>query len=300
MAPPPSQAGKFKPRKPARAIAASSAGNPTAASSRGRRRTPAAARVAPQGKAYFTAQPAGGGVVTAPSRQEVDEEIVGTLDQAVGATFSQSASQQRDVGTRPAASGPFSERAGGFAVATTHLPSSSDGGGYIYYDSDSSMEDEFAPTRDAHESIARPLTLPLFSSVGISDESLEYDTSAGGLSATFQNGPNSVQTSRSNQNLEVSFLPKANEWCLVQLPTRLPIMLPNKNEADLDEVKVIETAPVATPPIQEEAFDNALLQARAPGRLGRLLVYESGKTVFVTDDSEEGTPVCNFIVIMVS
>jgi RNA polymerase III RPC4 len=298
MAPPPSQAGKFKPRKPAQAIAVSS-GNPAVpSSSRGRRRSPAAVRVAPQGKAYFTAQPAGRVAVTGPPRQEVDEEIVGTLDQAVGATISVSAAQQRDAGTRPVASAPFSERAGGSAVATAHLPGSSDGGGYMYYDSDSSMEYELALTRDTHGSVPRPLTLPLIPPVGNSDEN-EHAALEGGFAATSQHGSNSVQASLPNQNREPSFIPAANEWCLVQLPTRLPFVLPTKNESDAEEVKIVETASVATPPIQEEAFDNALLQARAPGRLGRILVYASGRTVFVTDDDEEGTPVRRLSVAMV-
>ena len=50
--------------------------------------------------------------------------------------------------------------------------------------------------------------------------------------------------------------------------------------ANNDQDEEPTTAEASTAPVQTDAFDNALLHAK-PGRLGKLIVYKSGKTVLV-------------------
>lgn len=99
-----------------------------------------------------------------------------------------------------------------------------------------------------------------------------------------------------------------NSWFLVQLPTRLPAMQMNFNFSEtragendeMDNVEnydnVAESAPsssdnnnainniseVVVPPVTTGSFDNGLDKI-APGRIGKILVYKSGKTVLVMD-----------------
>ena len=99
-----------------------------------------------------------------------------------------------------------------------------------------------------------------------------------------------------------------DSWFLVQLPTRLP---PLKQNAVADRADIVPSAAgvdgiidvdnpnannlaadgtpiegaiaeVITPPVVANSFDNSLVNA-APGRLGKILVYKSGKTVLVMD-----------------
>ena len=111
-----------------------------------------------------------------------------------------------------------------------------------------------------------------------------------------------------NQHSAYEF--EKDSWFLVQLPTRLPPLRSSMVEQDgppepgdddgttlpthadqtttLQETAKIDTAEVATPPVRVECFDNAMTSA-IPGRMGKIRVHQSGKTVLVltaTDGSE--------------
>ena len=98
---------------------------------------------------------------------------------------------------------------------------------------------------------------------------------------------------------------------LVQLPTRLPPLESSNTkqtaEPDDDAVTPFEItsesqtqqealggategglpliAEVVTPPVIANSFDNSLANA-SPGRLGKIIVYKSGRTVFVMQGSD--------------
>jgi hypothetical protein len=97
-----------------------------------------------------------------------------------------------------------------------------------------------------------------------------------------------------------------NSWFLVQLPTRLPKVVQqsddtnNENDdadgpmdvSDAQQQKqnpAAATSEVRNNAIQTESFDNALSSAK-PGRIGRMLVYKSGKTVLVLEGTHIGDP----------
>jgi hypothetical protein len=99
-----------------------------------------------------------------------------------------------------------------------------------------------------------------------------------------------------------------NSWFLVQLPTRLPPMQKNFTSSETgtveddemgnaeDNENVADSAPsssdvnnamnniseVIVPPVTTGSFDNGLDKIAA-GRIGKMLVYKSGKTVLVMD-----------------
>ena len=100
-----------------------------------------------------------------------------------------------------------------------------------------------------------------------------------------------------------------NGWFLVQLPTRLPKTVkdesPEPESADSDSAHLagataapdavtsnqptltsaaaeLATTQVTLPPVQTDRFDNNLTTA-VPGRLGKIIVYKSGKTVLVLE-----------------
>jgi hypothetical protein len=101
-----------------------------------------------------------------------------------------------------------------------------------------------------------------------------------------------------------------NSWFLVQLPTRLPPMQKNvsRQENDNDDAEGGEGAnrntamdstassandntmnnlsEVAVPPVTTSCFDHGL-DKNAPGKIGKILVYKSGKTVLVLDGPDD-------------
>ena len=91
----------------------------------------------------------------------------------------------------------------------------------------------------------------------------------------------------------------SSDWFLVQLPTRLPPMQAQNgkdvidgrnsqsraaqlhgNESDDDDENSSIKKPVALPNVLDSHFDNVLLHPQLQGgKLGKLMVYQSGKTV---------------------
>jgi hypothetical protein len=95
-----------------------------------------------------------------------------------------------------------------------------------------------------------------------------------------------------------------NSWFLMQLPTRLPRIVQQSDDTNNDnddtngpmdvsdaqqQVPTAATSDVRTAPVHTESFDNALSSAK-PGRIGRMLVYKSGKTVLVLEGTHIGDP----------
>jgi hypothetical protein len=91
---------------------------------------------------------------------------------------------------------------------------------------------------------------------------------------------------------------ETESWFLVQLPTRLPpLQKKHYNTTNDDNNEVFPEHPVCevdggdqnviayisevvTQPVKSQSFDNTLISA-APGKIGKILVYKSGKTVLV-------------------
>jgi len=104
---------------------------------------------------------------------------------------------------------------------------------------------------------------------------------------------------------------KDGEWILLQLPTRLPPVRQRHGEAT-DTYQASPTGPVSpssqqqqqqqqqtdahqvnVSPLQTDRFDNTLANA-IPGRLGKLIVYKSGKVVLVLERPGGSPPVSPF------
>lgn len=97
-----------------------------------------------------------------------------------------------------------------------------------------------------------------------------------------------------------------NSWFLVQLPTRLPLVVQQSDDVnngnddtngpmDVSDAQQQQQNPAAATtevrnnPVQTESFDNALSSAK-PGKIGRMLVYKSGKTVLILEGPHIGDP----------
>lgn len=358
MPPPPSQKGKFKPRKPVKKVtkpgaaaaaaiqpseapssAAAAAFNPTydrggrggrggrgrgadggrgGRGGRGRGRAPL-----PQGKVFFTAgakQETGAAkkrvsAATRMQNREVDpsEEVVGQLDAAIGT----STGKQSDGGKKSILDSMDYEDQDQYAE-----PQPGRGGkGFtlegVFYDSDSSEEEE-RNKRRVRQTTVKPVELPfpiveLPLGVGAKGRPVMYDipqTKAVSSDPSLQE--HDMQIPESGYSPFVDLKQKGaleweqDSWFLVQLPTRLPPLQQNVPEGPApgsdndepvttDEVTSAEANPmqiiseVVTPPVVSTSFDNALVNS-VPGRLGKLVVYKSGKTVLVME-GPDGTKV---------
>ena len=382
--PPPPQAGKFKPRKPAKKISVGGVVPETVTSTstqpqqqqprrpsqgrggRGGGRGRGSRAPIPQGKAFFTAQPApqsaGRGnhnnsrstpieplTVTSGVTQNQppmtlqqqrqarrkrdgmntgmdDEEIVGTLDEAVGYSLPVGSKNPLD-----SVGGPSKDHKNSSTTSSSNLERALLGqtalssqpylgpNGYIY-DSDSSEDDENDESGDVvvrNVGVQRPLTLP-FPSKERKDSyhhnNVTPDTIGSTVSAPV------IKESKS----QFPFLntDDDNAYFLVQLPTRLPPVISNHDATRTNshgnfndpiavpsssdpDVRMVDPVAVATPSIQSNAFDNVLTNAK-PGRIGKLKIYRSGRTVLVLDSSpnDDGTttstPVCSKVFVFIT
>jgi hypothetical protein len=177
------------------------------------------------------------------------------------------------------------------------------------YDSDSSDEGGSRSEREQGAmSGIQPLELPFVpaSPVPMEVESaVAHDDETEGAISSFQDEtPASSPFVDVNNNNEL--VPEKDAWFLVQLPTRLP---PLKKKVSAEgvassassgqqpdqvqsiqlesvqsegEIPVNSISDVVTPPMLGDAFDNQLATAE-PGKIGKILVYKSGKTVLVME-----------------
>lgn len=284
----------------------------------------------PQGTAFFTAQPAavstsgttsrqrrsaaaatadglgaagrGGGGPTGLKREAgaTEEEIVGTLEEAVGshgpapvASATSAPKTSKDTALERALAGGRDDSGAGDNFGPA---------GFLYdSDSDSSdCEEEVKANHRRTKStpsnsgmIQQPLTLPFPPVGGVDDCRGALYPATNDTSWQRQQKP-ALSPFVHTENQQ-ALRAERDAWFLVQFPTRLPAVEQQAPPRAAggggdDEVTVIqeEFAAVATPPIQLEAFDNALANA-VPGRLGRIKIYKSGKTVFVTE-RQDGAP----------
>jgi hypothetical protein len=306
--PPPSQAGKFKPRKPAKkaragyvitpgsaaGLAAAAARPSTVTSStdavgKGGRQPRGRSFHQPisQGSVFFTgnnipaaakkgrSRSAGARVKKDGGEGGEEEVVVGQLDVGIGASAASLAKIEKQRAKKAAA-----ESAGDYYAddgTGTNRPSRKSSGGaaqldYIMYDSDSDLDVE-----SWSENALQPIQLPLPSLTYAMDQ-LEPEMQF----APFHTYPSSEEHS---------------QWYLFQLPTRLPPLQSQQEEEsdEKEEAKENDDAVVAavtpdipevvTSPILAGGFDNALATAKA-GKLGRIQVYKSGKAVLVMDGPE--------------
>lgn len=241
------------------------------------------------------------GLIRAKSKdQEATEEVVGQLETAIGSSKGAGLGGPNSMDyTEEYQQSNFGDQAekGSFAME-----------GFMY-DSDSSREEERAKGKSKQYSTIEPLELPFPSEplplgIGSSVRPVAYESSTGNPS------PDAVPSEQGvaivNQDAaEPSVCPfvdpkdkeklswEQNSWFLVQLPTRLPPLQPKTTdgpmpvysaEDPIDDINVEDPNQLAaisdlvTPPITAKSHDNVLTGV-APGRIGRILVYKSGKTV---------------------
>lgn len=358
--PPPSQAGRFKPRKPAKKIrvgestggasttitsdttapasAASAAASGASSSSRSTRPSSGGAggrggrggrgARAPvqQGRAFFEAAPkpsattsssgasrsgattgrmgasaasgTRGGRGTALTRRDptAQEEIVGFLEEGVGASAAAKAKASKGSlldrleDEEEGATSP--EVAARKPLKTTNATSADD----FYFDDDSSDDDgkEVKPLGTLHRSNTprlQPIVLPASESadlpepsVALPEEVPSHGKSAHNLpvdpvpSLTTQLRGTKVVTDEADPRLAIP----EDEWMFVQLPTRLPplqsVPQPPPEPVSSASLRGSEdgAVPVNLPSVRADRFDHSLVRA-VPGRLGRLAVYKSGR-----------------------
>jgi hypothetical protein len=360
MAPPPTQQGKFKPRKPATkkvnpgasaatapaatptvvaaaAAAAAAAADPGRGDGRGGRGRGRDGRgrgrgrgPAPQGKVFFTATPrpatssstrrsasasasasspvAGGSLVDGnrakakqASDQDPSEEVVGQLDNAIGSSKAKRSGEQAGsiLDTMDYEDQNESEMQG--RGGRNNLFEG------ITYDSDSSQEEERKSRKSKHSTIM-PSELPfpielLPLGIGSNERPVMYecqDMTETQVSHSplilVQEKPKTATSPFVDTKHKKDIELERNSWFLVQFPTRLPPLQQNTPDAPITQgegeeeetetaakgIPIPTVAEVATPPVVVNSFDNSLWNA-VPGRLGKLVVYKSGKTVLVLE-----------------
>lgn len=332
--PPPTQAGRFKPRKPAKRIAPTSAtpiAVPGAVTSSSEARTTAPGRgrgaggggrggrgrgVLPQGQVFFTgtdkpaatsSRTSATAVAAASSKRkgkaagmiisssavaggpkpiksvalEVQEEILTTHEEEEEVIVPDAAPRSAKVLSaatsepKEASQYDYGDQSGDNAAPSDALAH--------YYDSDSADEEETMRDR-RKESQLQPILVDstrVSSNLTASSPPLSNEHASPHLVS-----PLSIPSTS-------SVLPNGkNSLLLVQLPTRLPpiISATRPDEVHKDSVVTEEEAvQVSTPAVELGAFDNQLTDAQ-PGRLGKILVYKSGRTVLVWE-SAPGEPV---------
>ncbi len=232
--------------------------------------------------------------------QEAIEEVVGQLDTAIGT------SKDGRVGGYGGTSMDYDED-----YEQTHFSEKAEKGSFamegFMYDSDSSREEERAKGQKDEYSSTMPLELPfppqpLPLGIGSTFRPLAYESDLPSPDLA----PSEQLVGNMNQHLpEPSLSPFVNpreedklswekdSWFLVQLPTRLPPLQPRapdgpmptfSAEDPIDDVNVEDPnqqpsiSEVVTPPLTAKSHDNVLTSA-APGRIGKIIVYKSGKTV---------------------
>jgi hypothetical protein len=236
------------------------------------------------------------------------EEVVGQLDVAIGSskstpTVTKSMLESLDYEEQ--------DKEFGRPTLTGQANLNLDG---VMYDSDSSEEEAAPRGRRIHNSMA-PLELPfpvetLPVGVGEAERPLSYETpdiitsELSTLAVAQSDGETGGSPFVSEQQAEdVSW--ERDSWFLMQLPTRLPPLKQNNpnttSSMDVDDdgayavnssaVPTSSISEVVTQPVVTSGFDNVLLSA-APGRIGKMVVYKSGKTILVMEGPNNSTVGC--------
>ena len=222
------------------------------------------------------------------------EEVVGQLDTAIGGSENIKKESILESGTDDHKE---AERPLDFSEVPTGLNISA---GCIY-DSDSS--DETSSRISKSTSLIPPLELP-FSTKSVNTRIQPDKTNSSYFGEqNYEDYSESTQSPFAVRNQSEDSRQENNSWFLVQLPSRLPPMQKDmshhKNEeSELEEgdrndpsassstIDHSNLSEVAVPPVTTNCFDNSL-HKNAPGRIGKILVYKSGKTVLVMDGPDD-------------
>lgn len=255
---------------------------------------------------------------------ESSEEIVGQLDKAIGSSGGQGRAKKIEQDDEDSTE---TEAQTAIKVEENEnknsLPKSYSAPDGFTYDSDSS--DEQVNIQQVRSSTILPGRLPfpvapLPVGVGGHKRPLTYKNQANDTSyVEEEEKPVTASSHQANQIVEqqqpspfvdarsaTDLQKEMDSFFLFQFPTRLPTLLQQTsvkseniegNDENMEEIPAKaaeslpeprETAEVSTAPVKAQCFDNVLINA-APGRLGKLLVYKSGKTVLVVE-GPEGSP----------
>lgn len=260
----------------------------------------------------------GGAAAATAQRTKKDtastEEVVGQLEVAIGSSKDGPKSSGKDSILD---SMDFEDQEGelfrpaGVAQGNASLE------GFMY-DTDSSEEEESARKNKSADYIMAPLSLPLKDSYTRSSETEgPKSRQAGDYPEPINSDPTSTTTTEADGATRPSpfedLASQKDDWFLVQLPTRLPPLRQKVDESvaamnvDEDEEREQVTSStdettsayseVVTHPVVPGGFDNALLSA-APGRIGKMIVYKSGKTVLVMEGTDGSTVRCRISKIV--
>ena len=265
------------------------------------------------------------------AKQEADgsEEVVGELDKAIGATSSPAKISSRSKSKKSDmkqidldAMDLFEDGTEAKKTRSSRASKTETLMQHILYDSDSSDEDGGQHSIPPSSNI-QPLELPfpaggLPLGVGAKDRPKMYEirdemkSSSGDVPQVLHQHEGEPEDDVSpfigTDRSVYDRMQEEDSWFLVQLPTRLPPLrqiepevqivpsstvdgsgdsMADENAAETSDPSI---ADVVTPPVVPNSFDNSLANAE-PGRLGKILVYKSGKTVLVMD-GPNGSKVC--------
>ena len=252
---------------------------------------------------------------------ETTEEVVGQLETGIGATT--------DGGRASSADGPQSSQAasamdydrkeeGGNEAAAVKGSFAFDA---FMYDSDSSREEDREFNQQRKPMTIRPLELPFPSQplplgVGCSSRPVAYESvtsyseaNAKGVVGTIhQELPEPIMSPFVDASDRQKLAWEQDSWFLVQLPTRLPPLQPTitnhpptvlssdnvmEEHTETNESTIRPTTPfsdVVTPPVTSKTHDH-VLTGTAPGRIGKMIVYKSGRTVLRMEGPEGTEPI---------
>lgn len=281
-------------------------GSEKPASASAKKRSPAGSSSASSGK-------------TKNKDSETTEEVVGQLDTAIGTSKDKKSAGEKSANkssTTANNSGvDYFEETPTETVAKVSFVLE----GFMY-DSDSSREEERANNSATKHSLIPPLELPFPSQplplgVGSTERPVAYEKV---MQSDSKNNEH-LLASLNHDLSEASVSPfvdgreadqqssEQNSWFLVQLPTRLPPLQPLTADGPIpvptysaeDPTDGTTTAAgdphsqiseVVTPPLAANSHDNVLTNT-ASGRIGKIIVYKSGKTVLKMEGPDGSNPV---------
>ena len=268
--------------------------------------------------------------------EDTNEEVIGTLERSIGSLDDGGGTKKKSSSTTATTTAKkkdalesmdmmdFEEDSGPSSRRST----SGHGMDSYYYDSDSSSDDERnnGGSRRTLSELS-PTVLPFKAQsapigVGGTDQPTMYPT----FEAQKESHPNEVLDQmdlRDTESYASPFVDGSSEkdldwekdsWFLFQLPTRLPALQqsskrrsnstvkPQEVVSSNDDITVTNSsgiAEVVTNPVAEDSFDNTL-KTTAPGRIGKVVVYKSGKTVLVMEGSDPSRKVrLDMIVVII-
>lgn len=249
---------------------------------------------------------------------EATEEVVGELDKAIGSRFAEDGAPQKRSSKLEKYEDTEREPSMVEDQSASNTKQISEEG--YTYDSDSSLEEakpqppnpNIPPCRLPFPIAPLPVGVsakekdrPIMYTEQLSkkDRKRQFENEQGTVPITASHGTLQTKETQPSPFVDTQDV-EALQWemesfFLFQFPTRLPALvqksLTNKDKNDRDHVdggtmakdntegaesSEMRVADVSTSPIQQGRFDNTMADA-TPGKLGKILVYKSGKTVLL-------------------